>query len=38
VTLVGDPRPSGSIRTTPALARGQVYVITDAGHLHALQR
>lgn len=27
---------SGSIRTTPALARGRVYVTTDAGYLHAL--
>jgi outer membrane protein assembly factor BamB len=27
---------SGDIRTTPALARGRVYVTTDAGHLHAL--
>jgi len=27
---------SGSIRTTPALARGRVYVTTDAGLLYAL--
>jgi outer membrane protein assembly factor BamB len=27
---------SGGIRTTPALARGKVYVTTDAGYLHAL--
>ena len=27
---------SGRIRTTPALARGRVYVTTDAGYLHAL--
>jgi len=27
---------SGGIRTTPALARGRVYVTTDAGFLHAL--
>jgi outer membrane protein assembly factor BamB len=28
---------SGSIRTEPALARGRVYVTTDAGVLHALE-
>ncbi len=28
---------SGSIRTEPALARGRVYVTTDAGALHALE-
>ena len=27
---------SGPIRTTPALARGHVYVTTDAGYLHVL--
>ena len=27
---------SGSIRTTPALARGRVYVTTDAGYVYAL--
>jgi hypothetical protein len=28
---------TGSVRTTPALARGRVYVTTDAGYLHALE-
>ncbi len=28
---------TGGIRTTPALARGRVYVTTDAGFLHALE-
>lgn len=28
---------SGRIRTEPVLARGRLYVATDAGHLHALE-
>jgi len=34
--VLASVRLSGGIRTTPALARGRVYVTTDEGHLYAV--